>query len=196
VTVTVNGRAERLTLRAGLSSYPLRAVALPGTVRVRNENLQPVFVKALQVLDPDTLALRTVDHAEAVLVRWNIRQREDGLQLAVDYLGPRHDPVVDIYSDDGSQHFGYWKLPAPGPGQMRAYRMRLDTARQELTVLRQTAETRIEGWRGEAPDGVYRAYLVLYEGAAAVRQVPLCSFSLKDHRVEGVTDDPSGLYIG
>lgn len=196
ITVSVNGSAEALTVKPGLTSYPLRSGRLPAQITIQNENTQPVFVKSVQVRRPSAPPSEVRSHSEAVLVRWNGRVREDGLQLAVDYFGPRYSPVLDVYGADGAQHYGYWQLPVGRTDRMRRFRMRLDPARQDLALMRQASEVRLDGWRGEGPDGEYQAYFVLWDGQQVARQVPLCRFALEARKVAAVTDRPSGLYIG
>ena len=203
IALSVDGRLRPLTVTPGLASYSVGQVTLPARLTIRNEGTTPVYVKSVLVRDDAAVGASYARFSDAVLVRWNSRQAGAAIRFTLDYLGPQCQPVLDVYSLDGRQHYGYWSLPAleasPPPGRLegvRSYEARLDTIEQALYLGGPGSETLLAGWSGEAQDGDYRANLFLWRGDQVARSVPLFEFALGAARVGEPASQPTALYIG
>ncbi|MBI2887829.1 MAG: hypothetical protein HYY02_11550 [Chloroflexi bacterium] len=196
VTLVVNGQPHALNLTPGLASYRLGRVALPARLTLYNESNFPVFVKSLMLRQTEEGSARVERFPDVVLVRWATRPTEGGLRLAVDYIGPAWQPVVDIYGLDGKRHYGYWSLPSGPASVVRTYRLRLDLPRQQTFTLQRGGETRVIGWQGERAEGDYRGYLFLWQGQKLAQSVPLFTFTLRDNQITGIEEEAGELFIG
>ena len=177
VAVVLGEKTAVLTVQPGLVSYPFPIEDLPSHLTVTNQRDAPVYAKSVLV--------RTARQSsgpqratESALTRWESQRQADGLDIALDYLGPGRQPVLDVYSADGGRHYGYWSLPPGAAGGPRSYRLRLDTEAGALYLGGNGDEQPLAGWQGERAAGAYQAYLVLWNGDRALRSVPLFRFLL------------------
>jgi hypothetical protein len=197
LSVTVNGEPHSVAVHAGAGTYGLGAVNLPGTIDLANQVDSPVFVKSVAVYEPGAQP-DTGDFADSILVRSEARAQGQNIAVSLDYLGPRYQTVIDIYSDDGRTHYGFWELPGSRSEGLRPYRLRFEPAGRQLTLMpRQQGMARVlSGETSEVTDGTYRAYLALWQDGRLVRTVPLFRFVLDGGRLGQVKDGARHVYIG
>ncbi len=195
VTVVLGEQTAVLTVQPGLISYPFSIEDQPSHLTVTNQRDAPVYAKSVLV--------RTARQSggpqratESALTRWESQRQADGLDIALDYLGPGQQLVLDVYSADGGRHYGYWSLPPGAAGGPRSYRLRLDTKAGALYLGGNGAEQPLAGWQGERAAGAYQAYLVLWNGDRALRSVPLFRFLLDGAGQLTAVEDSHGLSIG
>ena len=193
VSVRAGSRVVELDVPVGLSTHSLGSVPDDAELRVLdNDNQAPLWVRSVARWSTAGPAGR---HADAVLVTHEARLAGTSVAFNVSYTGPALKPVVDIYSEDGTVHYGYWVLGEARAG-LHSYRLRLDTEEHVVAPQRRDGSPPFESFRGEAPDGDYRMYLMLWKGGIAVDQIPLCTFTLKQRRAVSVTPEPGDIYIG
>lgn len=195
VSVRAGDHAVELEVPVGLSTHSLGTVPPGAELRVLdNDNQAALWLRSLARWAPSAPAVST--HTEAVLVTHEARLAGDDVAFNVSYAGPARKAVVDVYSEDGSVHYGYWVLGETGGTGLRTYRLRLDPEHHLVAPLRRDGAPPFESFRGEAPDGDYRMYLMLWKDGTATHQVPICTFTLKQRKAVSVTPEPGDLYIG
>lgn len=193
LSVRVGDRTATLDVPAGLSSHNLGRLGPGQEVTVLDNGVEaPVWVRSLSLWRAPPPPGRA--YPQAVLVAHNARLAGASVVFTVAYSGPALQPVIDVYSEDGTVHYGYWVLSEPRAGQ-RTYRLRLDTREQEVVPQRRDGSLPLQGYRGEAPDGDYRMYLMLWRDGQLVDQVSICTFRLQGKRAIAVTPEPGRLYV-
>ncbi len=198
VTVLVNNRPRPLTLRAGVHPYSIGLVRAPAKVEIHNNVNAPVYVKSVMLREPGSAARTLPQIRNPVLLQWSAQEAEHNIRIALNYLGPNYKPVLDIYSSDGTVHYGWWELPPPQGRRSYTFRFRFDPSRQQLQVMqRQTGTQEVApGERGPVADATYQAYLALWQQDRLVRLIPLFRFRLEKGVLHDPPKNPGSAYIG